>query len=158
MSDETESLRLRRFSLASDFTKTILTLSTAGLGFSLAVLVNFQDATLWSLKNLLFPSWALYTIAIVAATWSMRVQIGAYEILIRISGEPDKENRMVSLDHAGYFRLNTLYRRLTGAAFLSFLLALMFTIGFALVNLTHRLDAGRHEGASSGVVTKAPHR
>jgi len=112
--------------------QAILTLSSAGLGVSLAFLKNVQVIERWSVEVLLVPSWIAFGVAILMTIYSFRLSIMAH-----------KERRDFARDHlksgiAEEFVSKHAYAEQTDYlnlfALLLFSAAVILTIAFVAIN------------------------
>ena len=136
-----ETINNFRLSNTQLFDKSILSLSSAGLGLSLAFISNIvpmdveKDPVIYI--GLLYVSWGLFVLAIASTVLSFRTGLQELEkqfetIRCKLSGQ--NESRYESNDDVAFYR-NTKY--LAICSFISYILAVSLTVLFIIINLSN---------------------
>ena len=132
---ELDVLRTRESSNTQMFDKAILTLSSAGLGFSLAFIKNIvsldKTISVWGLNTatLLYVSWLLFATAIATTLYSFLVSLR----------ELQKQSEQVNSELAGQSEFcaesnDDPTERLAYVSFGCYIEAVVLTVGFIIIN------------------------
>ena len=128
-----DELVKKQISNSENFDRSILTLSTSGLGISLAFLKDFVPLATAQVKLSLLLSWALFAIAIISTIGSFITSQEAIKKQIDFAHKYYLDKKEEFLGKINPWSSAT--NRLNIAAGTSFILAVSLTIFFAVYNL-----------------------
>lgn len=146
----------RQLSNAENFDKSVLTYSSAGLGFSLAFLKDFLPITKAQYGWLLYSSWGLFTLAIIVTIFSYVIsQRGLTKQLNRA------ERYYLKCEEKAWKEINVfdpLTEILNNMAGLFFIVAIVFTTLFVSINLERATTMSEQKNGTSqeGAFKAAP--
>lgn len=123
----------RQLSNAENFDKSVLTYSSAGLGFSLAFLKDFLPIASAKWGWLLYGSWALFTLAIVITIISYITSQCGINTQLSIAERYYLRQEEKAINEKNFFA--SLTDLLNSASGCFFVAAIIFTTAFVSINL-----------------------
>ena len=117
-----------RIQQSASFDKSILTLSSGALAFSLVIMENFKDTTAVDEKTLLVISWVFFVLAILSNIGSYVVSAKAAEVEIANMDRRMREQDWSGEDNNFY---NEMTRVINATAAISFVVGAIFLLTFA---------------------------
>jgi hypothetical protein len=128
-----DELVKKQISNSENFDRSILTLSTSGLGISLAFIKDFVPLATAEVKTCLMLSWVLFAVAIISTMGSFLTSQKAITTQIDYSHKYYLERKDEYLALANPYSAAT--SRLNFAAGAAFIFAIFLTIFFSVYNL-----------------------
>ena len=136
---ERDELLKRQLSDAQLFDKAILTLSSAGLGFSLAFIRKGVSLDAATQMSLLYVSWGLFVFAIASTLISFFTSQRAINKQLESNedyylGDEGKPSNSENKPDNSKNRWNQISKALSCFSLVSYLLAIVLTVLFAILN------------------------
>lgn len=124
----------KQMSNSENFDKAILTLSSSGLGLSLAFIKDFVPMESASAKPMLLFSWLMFTAAILSTVGSYHTSQEAIDVQLKTAEDYYIREDAGALQRENPFASATL--RLNKAAGIAFTIAIALTMLFVTYNLS----------------------